>query len=96
MFQGPFQAILVDGDEYLLGLTRYIHRNPLKAGLVERLEDWEFSSYPEYVATRGGSLPEPEMILEMIGSRERYREFVESSEEESLPSLEGLVADEEI
>ena len=95
LFQGPFQAILVDGDEYLLGLTRYIHRNPLKAGLVQRVEEWKFSSYPEYVGSRNGTIPTTDLILEMIGGRERYREFVETDEEGSLPSLKGLFPDEE-
>jgi len=76
LFQGPFQAIHVDDDSYLLELTRYIHRNPLHAGLVQRLEDWPYSSYPEYAGLREGTLPESTMILEMIGSRDRYCGFV--------------------
>lgn len=43
-FQGRFQAILVEQADYLLTLTRYIHLNPVKAGFVDRPEDWEFSS----------------------------------------------------
>jgi len=62
LFQGRFQAILVDRDEYLFQLTRYIHLNPVKAKLVKKAEDWEFSSYREYVDLRPGSLPKCDPI----------------------------------
>lgn len=96
LFQGPFQAILVDDEEYLLGLTRYIHRNPLEAGLVKRLDEWEYSSWPEYAGTRTGSLPSTRMILEMTGSTQRYREFVEEDEDDSrLASLKSVLLDDD-
>ena len=34
LFRGRYKAILVEGDSYLLELLRYVHRNPLEAGLV--------------------------------------------------------------
>ncbi|WP_287706938.1 MULTISPECIES: transposase [unclassified Microcystis] len=49
LFQGRFQAILVNDTEYLLNLSRYIHCNPVKAGLVSQPQEWEFSSFREYV-----------------------------------------------
>ena len=57
LFQGPFQVKLVDRDEYLKWLSRYIHLNPVVAGLVERPEEWAFSSYRDYVGLRNGTLP---------------------------------------
>jgi len=56
LFQGRFKAKHVDSTEYLLHLTRYIHLNPRFAGLVERAEHWEFSSYRDYVSR--GKIPE--------------------------------------
>jgi REP element-mobilizing transposase RayT len=78
LFQGPFQAMHVERDEYLLQLSRYIHLNPVMAGLVERAEDWEFSSYRDYLGLREGRLPKPELVLVQLGSVDAYREFVES------------------
>ena len=63
LFQARFQALHVDQESYLLHLSRYIHRNPLEADLVKRLEEWEFSSYLEYSGKRQGTLPEPGVIL---------------------------------
>ena len=69
LFRGPFQAVHVDRNEYLLHLSRYIHLNPVTAGLVERPEDWEFSSYREYIGLRDGTLPEPEIVLSLFSMR---------------------------
>jgi putative transposase len=77
VFEGPLQAIAVEDDGYLLHLSRYIHLNPSKAGLVARPEDWEFSSYPKYVGVRDGTLPRTDFVLAQIGSPSEYRRFIE-------------------
>jgi putative transposase len=48
LFQGRFKSIIVENDAYLLRLSCYIHRNPLRAGIVERIADYPWSSYPYY------------------------------------------------
>ncbi len=40
LFQGRFKAILVDSDAYLLEVGRYVVLNPVRAGRVEKAEDW--------------------------------------------------------
>ena len=45
VFQGRFKAVLVDKDNYLLELSRYVVLNPLRAKMVRRLEQWQWSSY---------------------------------------------------
>ena len=45
LFQGRFKAILVDKESYLLELCRYVVLNPVRAKLVDRSEDWPWSSY---------------------------------------------------
>jgi putative transposase len=44
LYQGRFKAFPVQADEHFLALCRYVERNPLRAGLVERAEDWAWSS----------------------------------------------------
>ena len=63
LFQGPFQAKIVKEDRYLLHLSRYIHLNPVSAGLVKNPADWEFSSYQEYTGLRAGTLPKTDLVL---------------------------------
>jgi REP element-mobilizing transposase RayT len=48
LFQGRFKSMLVQNDAYLMRLSYYIHRNPLRAGMVERLADYRWSSYRAY------------------------------------------------
>ena len=47
LFQGRYKAILVERESYLLELCRYVVLNPVRAGLVARVEDWRWSSYAE-------------------------------------------------
>ncbi len=93
LFQGAFQAKHVDKDEYLIHLSRYIHLNPVKAGLVERPEDWEFSSYREYLGRRKGQLPKPEIVLSHFPSVDAYRRFVEAPGPGGQEMIAGLLFD---
>jgi hypothetical protein len=43
-------------DRYIMSLCRYIHRNPLKAGLVENLSEYPWSSYPDLCGKRNDTL----------------------------------------
>ncbi len=43
-------------QDYYFNCFHYIHQNPLRAGLVEKLEDWEFSSFKDYAELRNGTL----------------------------------------
>ena len=44
LFQGRYKALLIDVDNYLLELSRYIHLNPVRAGMTERPEAYRYSS----------------------------------------------------
>jgi putative transposase len=44
LYQGRFKSFPVEADEHFLTLCRYVERNPLRAGLVSRAEDWQWSS----------------------------------------------------
>lgn len=47
LFQGRYKAILCQREKYLLELTRYVHLNPIRAGLARKLKDYRWSSYRE-------------------------------------------------
>jgi len=49
LWEARFRGITVNTDEQLLHLTRYIHLNPVTAYLVNKSEEWKFSSYCEYI-----------------------------------------------
>ena len=50
LFRGRYKAIVVDADTYLLELVRYIHRNPVRAGLTKRLDGYPWSSHKGYLS----------------------------------------------
>jgi len=49
LFQGRYKAILVEEDHYLIELTRYIHLNPVRAGLCKSVLDFDWSSHKTYM-----------------------------------------------
>ena len=49
LWESKFENVLVKDDEQLFHLTRYQHLNPVTAGLVDKPEDWIYSSYKEYI-----------------------------------------------
>ncbi|WP_165073379.1 hypothetical protein [Paludisphaera rhizosphaerae] len=51
VWQGRFKAFPIQDDEHLVTVVRYVERNPLRAGLVDRAEDWRWSSLGTPVAT---------------------------------------------
>ena len=52
LFQGRFRGHLIEEEGYFLEVSRYIHLNPVRAKLVERPEQWPWSSYPGYHSQR--------------------------------------------
>ncbi|MBI3738250.1 MAG: transposase [Chloroflexi bacterium] len=76
LFEGPYKAIHVERSEYLLHLCRYIHRNPLEAGLVVKPEQWDYSNYAEFIGKRDGTLVDHEFVKMNFGSFKAYEDFV--------------------
>ena len=95
LFQGHFRALHVDRTEYLVHLSRYIHLNPVEAGLVKQPEAWEFSSYREYVDLRQGILPRPDVVLSQFPSPNAYRRFVEAYNPGDQNIVSHLLFDED-
>lgn len=50
LFRGRYKSILVEEDRYLLELLRYIHRNPVRAGLAKAVADYPWSSHQAYAS----------------------------------------------
>jgi hypothetical protein len=94
LFQGRFQSIHVDRTEYLVHLSRYIHLNPVKAGLVQQPGEWEFSSYLEYAGLRGGTLPKTELIKAQIEGELAEQQFLTADRLPDSVGFKRLLLDE--
>src|SRR3989344_4694834 len=78
LFQDQFKAVHINTDTSLKHLSAYIHQNPTVAGLVERAEEWPYSSYRKYMSeSTAGSLSSPEILLSEFKDRDKYKEYVE-------------------
>ncbi|HEX9898878.1 MAG TPA: transposase [Candidatus Methylomirabilis sp.] len=80
-FQGRYKAILCDRDAYLLTLVRYLHLNPVRAGLVQGPERWGWSSHKAYLESAPSSWVSVDQILGHFGRggprrRTAYRRFI--------------------
>jgi REP element-mobilizing transposase RayT len=76
LFQGRFKSILVENDAYVLELSCYIHRNPIRAKMVRRLIGYKWSSYPVYAYGRNG--PEwlkTDLILSYFSCSDRHKAY---------------------
>jgi len=99
LLQGRYKAIVVDKDEYAVELSRYIHLNPVRAGIVSDPSGYRWSSYKYY--TERGKNPEwlfTDFILgyfgqELHNAQKKYRQFVhELIGYEYESPLKGVVA----
>lgn len=90
LFQGRFKSLLVEAEEYLKHLSRYIHLNPVRAKMVESVSDYPWSSYPFFI----GNLKMPQWLsgdwlLSQFGkdlreAKRNYKAFVEGVDPWSL------------
>jgi putative transposase len=83
LFQGRFKSVLIEADTHLHVLTRYIHLNPVRAGMVKHPVEYKWSSYREYLGMRKcQKWLDVKQTLERFGRSEKeqrseYRKFVE-------------------
>jgi len=98
LFQGRYKSILVDADEYAKELSRYIHLNPVRAKVVEKPEDYKWSSYGSYIGKkRPPEWLSQDFILEYFGEKEsiarkEYKKFFDLiiGEQYESPLLEAI------
>lgn len=76
LWEGPFKNVLVNTPEQLTHLTRYVHLNPVTAFIVNKPEEWPYSSYREYIGIKtGNTICPPENRLNDV-SVDGYIKFV--------------------
>lgn len=68
-------------NNYGLVCFNYIHQNPVNAGIVNKMEDWEYSSFSDYLGLRDGTMCSKNIAYDMIGIPRTKSEFVNLSNE---------------
>ena len=74
LYQGNLNHKQVKDDKYLIALCQYIHFNPVKAKLVNKIEDWEFSNYSEWIRKRNRGLFDDELLKKYFYSSNNYEQ----------------------
>ncbi|MCG2725929.1 MAG: transposase [Elusimicrobia bacterium] len=90
IFQGRFKAILVEKDNYILAVSRYIVFNPVRAGMVKDIKNWKWSSYPAMVGLE--EAPEYLSVNWLLGqfgnnrtaAQRLYKQFVQEGINKTL------------
>jgi len=91
VFAGRYKSLCVEKESYLLELSRYIHLNPVRAGIVKLPGEYRWSSYAYYIGnSKNTEWINTEWILEEYGitlkkAQKKYREFIESALENPPP-----------
>lgn len=82
VFESRYRAVLVMDARYFIHVSRYIHLNPVKAGIVIFPEEYRWSSYQEYIGTTSGNMVNQEIVRHYFSEDQNgefmtYQEFVE-------------------
>ncbi len=78
LFQDMFKAVLIETNEQLIHVSKYIHLNPATAYMVEidKLETYEWSSFKSYLVNDINSLIEDRTVMNFFRTKEDYKSFV--------------------
>ena len=74
LFETPFRRILIENDSYLQQLICYIHYNPVKHGMVERIDEFKWSSFKTLISEKPTNLKR-EMVIGWFGSVQEFIDF---------------------
>ena len=88
LFESRYKSIYISKEEYLLQLVRYIHVNPVLAGLCVNPEDWEYSNCQEWLGLRKGALFDQNFFGTYFQTFEQYRDFLYAYKEDKLMQKE--------
>lgn len=98
IFQGAYKAVLVESEEQLIYLSKYIHRNSIEilpTGF--HLEGYKYSSYGNYLGLFNQVWVYKDDILGLFSQTNQsnsYQNFVEEADERDLPTIKNLLIEE--
>ncbi len=90
LFQGKYKSVLIENDEYLIHLSRYIHLNPIKnkGASIKQLNKYKYSSYLDYTGKINfPSLISKEFLENYFQDAKDYKKFILTEFDQELESL---------
>lgn len=89
LFQSRYKSVVVEDESYLVTLSAYIHLNPVRAKMVGTPEEYEWSSYSQYLNQTSSDLLNPARILHHAGGIDNYAHIIEGLMED-VPLKEAI------
>ncbi|MDO7788643.1 REP-associated tyrosine transposase [Desulforamulus aquiferis] len=94
IFNGRYKAIPIQNEQYLFAVLRYIHQNPVKAGICQRVQHYKWSSDIDYRDNQEG-LVDINILLNMMSDNraeaiKKYSAYVEQEDEEEYDEIDVL------
>lgn len=89
LFQDRYKASHINRNDYLLHISRYIHRNP------KNYEQWPYSSYSYYAGQKKASWLKPVRVMELFNNKDEYVKFMADYDDykNSLDDISSEIAD---
>ena len=94
LFEGRVKARSITDEKYLIRSSLYIHDNPVKAGLVSKPENWEFSNYREWIGMRNSKMYDYNFIKENFDSKKGYIELMNNYLKDKFSIIDDFEFDE--
>ncbi|MCE5223038.1 transposase [bacterium] len=96
LFQDRYKSEVVQNDEYFIAILRYIHYNPIKAGLCKQIEEYPWSSFNDYISSVG--ITDTEFAINLFGNQSALLNYHKEAPQENILdiSLKEKPSDEEV
>jgi len=90
LFQNRYKSEAVENDRYLIAVARYIHQNPVKAKMVEKVEKYKWSSYKDYIFSYNNESTETdtEFIMGYFGAQEDFQDYMKKPNDDEFLEYE--------
>jgi len=100
LFEGNYKSVLVESNEQLIHVLRYIHLNPVVAGLIEidSISHYKWSSYPTYISRKKiHSICNPDVIMDNFKTKGSFISFTRAPfiKRDDMSTVRNLTIDED-
>jgi REP element-mobilizing transposase RayT len=97
VFQGRYTSCIIQNEFYMYNVLRYIHQNPVKAGMCRKVEDYPWSSDKYYREDSNGFV-DTSLVINMISSdlaeaKRQYKEWMDRAEDENYDAV-SIIGDD--
>ncbi len=90
LFQNRYKSEVVEYDKYLIAVARYIHQNPVKAKIVRKIKEYEWSSYKDYILSYNDESTEidTDLIISYFGTQYIFQDYMKKPNDDKFLEYE--------